>query len=79
MNTTDKTRQQLMATMRKTKSAAAGKTAAGSKAPRPANRTAKRTSKAVTTKLVKRPVKAEGTLRTGTRDLYQAGRRVWPD
>jgi len=79
MNTTDKTRQQLMATMRKTKSAAAGKTAAGSKAPRPANRTAKRTSKAVTTTPVKRPVKAEGTLPAVRRDLYQAGRRVWPD
>ena len=79
MNTTDKTRQQLMATMRKTKTAAAGKAAAGSKAARLVNRTAKRAGKAVTTAPVKRPVKAEETLPAGRRDLYQAGRRVWPD
>ena len=41
MSTTDKTRQQLVDSMRKTKAAAAGKTtAANKKSPRPANRKA---------------------------------------
>ena len=45
MSTTDKTRQQLVASIRKTRVAAAGKTATTGKAPRPVNRTAKSTKK----------------------------------
>lgn len=79
MSTTDKTRQQLMASMRKTRVTAAGKTATTDKAPRPVNRTAKSTKKTAASAAGKLPVKVEGGGRTGARDSYQAGRRVWPD
>jgi hypothetical protein len=79
MSTTDKTRQQLMASMRKTKTTAAGQPAAGGKAPRPVSRTAKSTRKTAAGAAAKRSVKVAGGPRTGTLDSYQAGRRVWPD
>lgn len=79
MSTTDKTREQLVASMRKTKTTAAGRTAAGSKTPRQAGRTAKSASKTAAGAARKRPVKAAGGSRAETRDSYQAGRRVWPD
>jgi hypothetical protein len=79
MSTTDKTRQQLVASMRKTKTAAASRTAAGSKAPRQAGRTAKSAKKTAAGAVRKRAVKAAGRSPAGTRDSYQAGRRVWPD
>ena len=79
MTTTDKTRQQLVDSMRKTKTAAASKTAGRSKAPRPANRTAKSAKKTAASTAVKRSAKVEEQSGPGTRDSYQAGRRVWPD
>jgi hypothetical protein len=79
MSTTDKTRQQLVASMRKTKAAAAGQTAARSKAPRPVTRTAKGAEKSAARATGKRSVKVAGARQTGTQDSYQAGRRVWPD
>jgi len=79
MSTTDKTRQQLVASIRKTRVAAAGKTATTGKAPRPVNRTAKSTKKTAASAAGKPPVEVEGGFRTGSRDSYQAGRRVWPD
>jgi hypothetical protein len=79
MSTTDKTRQQLVASIRKTKTAAAGQTAARSKAPRPVSRTARSAKKPPAGATRKRAVKAAGESRTETLDSYQAGRRVWPD
>ena len=79
MSTTDKTRQQLVDSMRKTKAGAAGKkTVARSKATRPAGRTTKTTKKAAATTVGKQPAKEAGS-RPKTRDSYCAGQRVWPD
>ena len=79
MSTTDKTRQQLVDSMRKTKAGAAGKkTVARSKAAQPADRTTKTAKKAAVTTAGKQSAK-EAVSRPETRDLYQAGRRVWPD
>ena len=79
MTTTDKTRQQLVDSMRKTKTAAASKTAGRSKAPRPANRTAKSAKKTAATAAEKRSAKVEGVSPARTQDSYQMGGRVWPD
>lgn len=79
MSTTDKTRAQLMASMRKTRATAAGKTAASVKAARPVNRTAKSAKKTAASTAVKRSAKVEEQSGPGTRDSYQTGRRVWPD
>ena len=79
MSTTDKVQQKLVESMRKTKAGAAGKkTVARSKAARPAGRTTKTAKKAAVTTAEKQSAK-EAVSRQGTRDLYQAGRRVWPD
>jgi len=82
MSSTDKTRQQLVDSMRKTKAAAAGKTAAvNKKSPRPVKRkvTPKRAKDAAATIAGKHSANATGGIRSGTSDSYQAGRRVWPD
>jgi len=79
MSTTDKTRQQLVDSMRKTKTAAAGKTTAVNKAPRPVRRKAKTVQHAAATSAGKHSATATGLSRPGTSDSYQAGRRVWPD
>ena len=79
MSTTDKAQQKLVESMRKTKAGAAGKkTVARSKAASPAGRTAKTAKKAAVTTAGKQSAKA-AVSRPETRDLYQAGRRVWPD
>ena len=84
MSSTDKTRQQLVDSMRKTKAAAASKKTvskktAGNKTRRPATRAAKTTKKASLTTTAKRSVKVEVGSRPETRDPYRVGRRVWPD
>ncbi|MGB5301494.1 MAG: hypothetical protein WBN08_18980 [Thiogranum sp.] len=79
MSTTDKTRQQLVDSMRKTKAGAAGKTAAGSNSPRPVKKTARTTKKAAATPAAKRSAKTAAGSRPEMRDPYRAGRRVWPD
>ena len=79
MSTTDKTRQQLVDSMRKTKAGAAGKTAAGSNSPRPVKKTAGTTKKPAATPAAKRSAKTEAGSRPEMRDPYRAGRRVWPD
>jgi hypothetical protein len=79
MSTADKTRQQLVESMRKTKAAAAGKTAARSKAPRPVKRTAKSAKKAAATVAEKHSADVLDGSRPGARGSYQLGRRVWPD
>ena len=79
MSTTDKVQQKLVESMRKTKAGAAGKkTVARSKATRPAGRTTKTAKKAAVSTAGKQSAQA-AVSRPGTRDLYQAGRRVWPD
>jgi hypothetical protein len=79
MSSTDKTRQQLVDSMRKTKAATAGRKAAGNETPRPAARAAKATKKAASTTTGKRSADVEVESRPETRDPYRAGRRVWPD
>jgi len=82
MSTTDKTRQQLVDSMRKTKAAAAGKTSAvNKKSPQRVNRkvTPKRAKNAAATIAGKHSANATGGPRSGNSDSYQAGRRVWPD
>ena len=79
MSTTDKTRQQLVDSMRKTRAGTAGKTTATRKASRPASRTAKSAKKTAATAAEKRSTNVAGASRAGTRDSYQVGRRVWPD
>ena len=79
MSSTDKTRQQLVDSMRKTKAVAASKKTAGNKTLRPATRAAKTTKKAASTTTGKRSVKVEVGSRPETRDPYRVGRRVWPD
>lgn len=79
MSATDKTRQQLVNSMRKTKAAAADKPVARSKASRPASRTVKAAKKPAATTARKRSAKVEGGSRPGIGDSYQVGRRVWPD
>ena len=82
MTSTDKTRQQLVDSMRKTKAAAAGKTAAvNKKSPQPVSRKArpKRAKNAAATSAGKHSADAAGGSRSGNSDSYQAGRRVWPD
>ena len=79
MSSTDKTRQQLVDSMRKTKAAAASKKTAGNNTPQPATRAAKTTKKAASTTTGKRSVKVEVGSRPETRDPYRVGRRVWPD
>lgn len=76
MTTNDKTRQQLVDTMRKTKAGATKKkpVAADSKTTKGDIQPAKKTAE----KPVKRP---DSTLkkRNSQADPYQIGRRVWPD
>jgi hypothetical protein len=79
MSSTDKTRQQLVDSMRKTKAAAASTNTAGNKAPRPTTRAAKTTKKAASTTKAKRSAKVEVRSRPETPDPYRVGRRVWPD
>ena len=79
MSTTDKTRQQLVDSMRKTRAGTAGKTTATRKASRPANRTAKSAKKTAATAAEKRSTNVAGASRAKKRDPYQVGRRVWPD
>ena len=80
MSSTDKTRQQLVDSMRKTKAAAAGKTAAvNKKSPQRVNRKVKSTKNAAATMAGKHSANATGGSRSGNSDSYQAGRRVWPD
>ena len=82
MSSTDKTRQQLVDSMRKTKAAAAGKTpAVKKKSPQPVNRKAKpkRTNNAAATIAEKHSANATGRSRPVNSDSYQTGRRVWPD
>jgi len=76
MSTTDKTRQQLVDSMRETKAAAASKKTAGNKTPRPATRAAKTTKKAASPAS---SAKVEAGSGTETPDPYRVGRRVWPD
>jgi len=80
MSSTDKTRQQLVDSMRKTKAAAAGKTTAvNKKSPRPVKRKVRSAKNAAATIAGKPLANATGGSRSGTSDSYQAGRRVWPD
>jgi len=79
MSSTDKTRQQLVDSMRKTKAAAASKKTTGNKTPRPATRAAKASKKTASTTTGKRSAKVEAGSRPGTPDPYRVGRRVWPD
>jgi hypothetical protein len=81
MSSTDKTRQQLMASMRKTKAAAANKPSVKKKASQPVRRKAqpKRASNATATSTGKQPTYALGESCSVDSDAYQAGRRVWPD
>jgi hypothetical protein len=79
MSSTDKTRQQLVDSMRKTKADAAGKTPAVNKAPRPVRRKVKKVKDAAATSAGKHSANATGGSRSGTSDSYQTGRRVWPD
>ena len=79
MNSTDRTRQQLVDSMRKTKTAAASKKTAGNKTPQPATRAAKTTKKAASTTTGKRSAKVEVGSRPETPDPYRVGCRVWPD
>ena len=82
MSSTDKTRKQLMDSMRKTKAAAANKPTVKKKAPQPVRRKAqpKRASNAAATSTGKQPTNAAmGESRSIDSDAYQAGRRVWPD
>ena len=82
MNSTDKTRQQLMDSMRKTKASAAAKKASVKKrTSQPATRKAQpmRASNAAATGAGKQSANAAGVSRSVNPDAYQAGRRVWPD
>jgi hypothetical protein len=84
MSSTDKTRQKLMASMRKTKkgstgkedtAASAGKTTAAKSATRPARKAAAKSGKAGAGEAARDKAKT-GSVVT---DPYQGGRRVWPD
>ena len=82
MNSTDKTRQRLMDSMRKTKAAAAGKKATVKKStPRTASRKVQpqRANNAPATSAGKQSADAAGVSRSVNPDAYQSGRRVWPD
>ena len=82
MNSTDKTRQQLMDSMRKTKAAAAGKKQTVKKqAPQPVRQKAKtmHASNAAANSTGKDSVNTTGESPSVNLDSYQAGRRVWPD
>lgn len=80
MTSTDKTRQQLVDSMRKTKAAAARKTTTVKRpAPQPAKRKARPVKNAAAPVAGKHSASATGGSRSGSRDSYQAGRRVWPD
>ena len=82
MSTTDKTRQQLMDSMRKTKAAAAAtKPTVKKKTSQPVRRKAqpKRASNVAATSTGKQPANAMGDSRSVNPDAYQAGRKVWPD
>jgi hypothetical protein len=76
MSATDKTRQQLVDSMRKTKAAAAGKPAARSKASRSASGTAKGEKKPAATAAGKRSAKVEGASRPGMGDSNPIGKRT---
>lgn len=74
MSTTDKTGEKLLASMRKTKAAAADKAAA------PPKSTQKARTKPAQRPARKRTAAKRDTSATGIRaDAYQSGRRVWPD
>jgi hypothetical protein len=84
MSSSDKTRQQLMDSMRKTKAGAASKKAsenkaAGSKTSQPAAPAPTAKKKAARTTTRKHPAKVEVASQVETSDPYSAGRRVWPD
>ena len=79
MSTTDKTRQQLVDSMRKTKAAEARKKTVANKMPQPATRAAKTTKKAASTTTGKRSVKVGVGSQQETPDPYRVGSRVWPD
>ena len=73
MSTTDKTRQKLMESMRKTKAAASNKT--------DSNKPTSAPVAAPKTKPVSRqkdPKKQSVKVQPGS-DPYQSGRRIWPD
>ena len=74
MSSTDKARQQLVDSMRKTKAAAASKKTAGKKTPRPATRVAKTTRKAASPATGKGSAKVEmgSGLRWGLSRAYLA-------
>lgn len=83
MSSTDKTRQKLMASMRKTKAgsgssasqAATGKKTATKSAPKTARKAAATPGKAGAGKTARDKAKP----RPVVADPYQGGRRVWPD
>lgn len=79
MSSTDKTRQQLVNSMRKTKATATGKKTAANKTPQPVTRPAKTTKETASTTSGKRSAKVEAGSRPETRDPYRVGCRVWPD
>jgi hypothetical protein len=80
MSSTDKTRQQLVDSIRKTKAAAAGKTPAViKKSPQRVSRKVTSTKNAAATIAGKQPANATGGSWSGNSDPYQVGRRVWPD
>ena len=78
-SSTDKTRQQLVSSIRKTKTTAASKKTAVNKTPQPVTRPAKTTKEAVSTTTGKRSAKVEVGSRPETPDPYRGGCRVWPD
>ena len=83
MSSTDKTRDKLMASMRKTKAGSTGKTAGGTSqgsVKKTASKTVakKPARKPATTKAVPGKPARPRTLAAGG-DPYQGGRRVWPD
>lgn len=82
MTTADKTKQKLLDSMRKSKSGAARKPAAGTRAKTTQKATARR-APAKKADAPKRPAPAETVMPATTRqtsaDPYQSRGRVWPD
>jgi hypothetical protein len=80
MSTRDKTRQQLVDSMRKTRGAATKKKPSAAAGGTAVTRRSTKTGAGATAAARQKPGRGRASMgRSGGGDPYQAGRRVWPD
>lgn len=79
MSSTDKTEEKLLSSMRRTKAAAADKSAKPQSQPAPATRDKPTTQRAQRKTAAASKTKPASSSSVGQGDPYQSGRRIWPD